>query len=162
MRRNKKSGDGKAITKYGDIGTPERHRKFGGVRQDVVDGQKRGKGVENYLDVFLELKIWDMKQYNAAYTLIRDRQKGYLWEWKHVREYGSSGGIAITREEFEEERDKARKAYDAALRYNREFGIIGDFANIVLEEIGVRIPSVWKLQQLADRLIKYYAINQRS
>lgn len=143
-----------AITRYGDVGTPERHAKFGGVRETAVDGQLRGKCIESYLDAFLENRIFNQEQHSAVYHLIRDYQKGYLWEWQIVHNYCDAHGLSHSDAEIE--REVARKSFDAALRYNSEFSKLSNLAHILLEHIGVYIPPPWKLQQLADRLIKYY------
>lgn len=142
------------ITRYGDVGTIERHAKFGGVTEDVVDGQPRARCIESYLDAFLEAKVFNQEQHSSVYQLIRDYQKGYLWQFRMVREYCDAHGL--TNMDADMERELSRRSYDAAIRYNQEFTKLSHIAHILLEQMGVYIPPVWKLQQLADRLTKYY------
>ncbi len=147
------------ITRYGDVGTPERHNKLCGVAETVVDGQLHGKGIESYLDAFLEFKIFNQEQHNVVYQLIRDYQKAYLWEWRIVHEYCDAHGLSSSDAELE--REIARKNYDAALKYNYEFAKLSGLAHLTIGQMGVYISPEWKLKQLADRLIKYYCNHER-
>lgn len=143
------------IIKYGDVGTPERHRKFGGVQEDNIDGQLHAKAkAEDCLDVLFLARVINQEQFNASYQLCRDYKIGCLYKWQRAKEYLRSAGLGP--EEAEEERERSRKAFCAAIKYNPEFITIANLTHIILDQIGVRIPAPWKMQQLSDRLIKYY------
>lgn len=148
------------ITRYGDIGTPQRHAKFGGVVIAVIDGQELATvGATDYLDAFLKAGIFNQDQYNSTYQLIRDYQVGFLFKWKIVKEYCRAAGLPC--ETADIEREEARRNYNAALRYNPEFSKLSDIAHLLLEHVGVYIPPPWKLRKLADRLTNFYCNHQR-
>lgn len=143
------------ITRYGDIGTSERHSKFGGVKVTVIDGQPVAIcGITDYLDAFLIGKIFTQEQYNAVYQLVRDYQIGFLYKWRVVKEYIRSAGLS--EEEAEEQRESARINFNAALKHNPEFMKLANFAHLLLDAHVMDVAPTWKLVQLADRLIKFY------
>lgn len=143
------------ITRYGDVGTQARHKKFGGVVEDNIDGQMHARvKAEDCLDALLVAKVISQEQFNACYQLCRDYKIGCLYKYRIVKDYLRSTGLNA--EEADEERERSKKAFYAAIKYNNEFIIISDLTHIILEQIGIRIPAPWKMQQLADRLIKYY------
>lgn len=143
------------ITKYSDVGTPERHKKFGGVYKDNVEGQIRARvHAEDCFDVLLIGKVINQEQYNACFQLSRDYKIGCLYKWKKAAEHLRGSGLS--QEEAEEERQRAKLAFYAAIKYNPQFTRISDMTHIIIDQIGFSIPAPWKIQQLADRLIKYY------
>lgn len=149
------------ITKYGDVGTKERHIKFGGIRSTLVDGQPCGVSeAEDCLDVLLLAKAINQSQFDACFQLCRDYKIGCLYKWKFVKSHLRRAGLSA--EEAEEERERCRRDFNSAIRYNSEFIIIANLTHIVLGQVGVRIPAPWKIQQLSDRLIKYYCISGRN
>jgi hypothetical protein len=148
------------ITRYGDVGPPERHLKFGGVEIKVVEGQELAFApVTDYLDAFLAAKFFNQEQYNAVYLLIRDYQIGSLYKWKIVKEYLRSQGLSD--EDADREREEARRNFNVVIRYNHEFVKLANIAHLVIGSIGVYIPPIWKLQQLSDRLVTFYKNNER-
>lgn len=147
------------IKKYSDTGTKERHRKHGGVRVTNVEGQLNCKGIESYLDGFLEYRIFTQEQHNSTYQLVRDYQVGCLYKWKIVRDYLNKAGASEC--DINRIQEEARKNFDAAIRYNGEFIKLANLAHLLLEHTGVAIPPAWKMQQLADRLTKFYRNHDR-
>jgi hypothetical protein len=146
------------ITRYGVGATPERKMKLGGVSVTIVDGQPISfVGATDYLDAFLQSGIFNQQQYNSVYQLIRDYQIGCLYKWKIIRDYYHSCGLST--QDADSEREKARKDYAAAIKYNHEFTKLSNIAHLLLEHIGVYLPPAWKMQQLADRLTYYYKNN---
>lgn len=156
------------IAKYGYIAPKERYEKFGGVCETKVDGQLHAKGIESYLDAFLESKIFSQEQYNSVSMIIRDYQIGCLYKWKIVRDYLKSAGLS--EEDANREREECRKNFYAAIKYNGEFIKLANIAHVLLEhadyyEIPEQkdcyFPGKTKLQHLADRLTKFYCTNKR-
>lgn len=143
-----------------DIGTPERHKKSYGVFLTDVDGELLSVvGATDYLDAFRHKGYFNEDQYNSVYQLIRDYQIGVLYKWKIVKELCDAHGLS--HEDAEVEREEARRNYNAAVKYNPEFTKLSNLAHLLLEQVGVYIPPIWKMQKIADRLTYYYCNNKR-
>lgn len=148
-----------SITKYGDVGTPQRHVKFGGVIETNVDGQLRGKGVENYIDAFLEAKIFNQEQFNSAYQLCRDYIIGVARRSNTTMNYNDSHGSAT--KSLYDMQEEARQCFNHAIRWNPSFLAISALADINIDsdaedKIKKYKTSSEKYQRICDRLTYYY------
>lgn len=150
--------------RYGDIGTPERAIKNGGVIKAPKGNQDCVIGFSDWPSLFFDRGVIDEDQHASFLQFVRDYNVGIMYKWTVVKSLLKASGLSP--EEADVEREEARVNCNAVIRFNPELKSLLNYAHTTLEEVengmvGLYLPLGGRLLKLVEILTKYYKDNHR-
>ena len=156
--------ENKKKAKHGDVGTPERHKKNGGIIPCPKEDQDCVQGFSDWPSLMKERDIIDDEQETAFVQFLRDYQVGTLYKWKTVKSLLKSQGLDEKQAEIE--REEARQNHNAVISFNRDLSLLANYGHTTIDEVeyglvGLYLPMGSRLYSLLESLVKFYELNHR-